>query len=176
MPRRRPSRRAFTLVELIATMTILAALGSVVSVVIASSTDGYTRASTTAQLHSELSVALDRIDQMLRYIPNIGGSPDITSLSGTSITWETDWSLNLNGAQLLLVKNGGTASVLLDDVSALSIQAYDESNAPLGASLSGTACGAIRRIAINITLTRNGVTEALRTRVFLRAMATGMGG
>jgi len=66
MRRHRHIRRGFTLVELIATMTILAALGSVVSLVIATSVDGYTRAATTAQLNSEISVALEMVTRAVR--------------------------------------------------------------------------------------------------------------
>jgi prepilin-type N-terminal cleavage/methylation domain-containing protein len=176
-PTARPIRRAFTLVELIATMTILAALGSVVSIVIATSVDGYTRAATTAQLNSEISIALDRIDQLLRFIPQSGsGGPDISSLTATSITWSGDWSLTLSGTQLLLTEDGGTPSVLLQDVSSLSVTARDQSNAALAASLSGSACDSIHRVRISITLTRSGVSETLRSRIFIRSLAAGMEG
>lgn len=172
---RRPVRRAFTLVELIATMAILAALGSVISVIVSTSVNGYTRASTNAQLHSELSIALDRIDQMLRFIPpSAAGDPDISSVTATSITWSTNWALTLSGTQLLLSEAGGPSSILLKDVSAFSVTAYDQSNTALAASLSGGACDSIRRIRVSITLTRSGVSETLRTKVFIRSMMSGV--
>ncbi len=173
--RMRPIRRAFTLVELIATMTVLATLGSVISVIISSAVSGYTRAATTAQLHSEASVALDRIDQMLRYIPaSAVTDPDISSVTATSITWSTNWTLTLTGTQLLLSEAGGTSSVLLNDVSAFSVTAYDQGNAALAASLSGSACDSIRRLRVSITLTRSGISETLRTKVFIRSMMSGV--
>jgi hypothetical protein len=176
-PRRRSSiRRAFTLVELVATMTVLGAMGSVVSVVLTSAIDGYTRASTAAQLNGELSIAMDRIDQLLRYIPYNGVSgPDIVSVTASSISWQANWSLTLVGGEVLLSENGGSAAVLLSDVTSLSVQAYDENNIALAANLSGSACDPIRRIAITIAMQRNGVADTLKTRVFLRAMATGAG-
>jgi type II secretory pathway pseudopilin PulG len=177
IPRRmHASRRAFTLVELITTMTVVAALGSVVSVVIMSAVDSYSRASTTAQLHSELSITLDRLDQMLQYIPrSASAGPDIASVTATSITWSTNWSLSLTGTQLQLSEAGAASTVLLKDVSSLSIQTYDESDSALAASLSGAACAPIRRIRVTITLTRGGVSETLRTRIFIRSMVAGGG-
>jgi prepilin-type N-terminal cleavage/methylation domain-containing protein len=173
-------RAGFTLIEAIATMTILAALGSVASMLVMTSVDGFTRAATSAQLHSEMSVALDRIDRELRNItvdssaPGI--APDISAITASSITWHTDYSLSLSGGNIMFVENGGTARVLLSDVTTFSVQAYDESNAALAASLSGSACEPVRRLRITITLQRSGVTQTLRTRIFLRCTMANAGG
>lgn len=167
-------RRGFTLVELIAAITVLAAMGSVVSVVLTSAIDGYTRASTSAQLHTELSIAIDRIDQFLRFIPYNGVSgPDVVSVTGSSITWQTDWSLELVGDELRLVEDGGPSRVLLEDVTDFSVQAFDQSNAGLAANIAGSGCDAIQRLQITVTQDRNGVSETLRTRVFIRGLAAG---
>lgn len=175
MHRRRPTRRAFTLVELVAAMTVIATLGSIVSLLITTSVGGYSRASLTAQLNAETGIALDRIDQLLRFIPMSGaGSPDISSVTATSITWNTNYTLSLSGTQLMLSEAGGASSVLLNDVSAFSIAAFDQSNTAMAASLSGSACSGIRRLQVSITQTRSGVTESLRTRIFIRSMMSGV--
>lgn len=169
--------RAFTLVELVATMVVISTVGTVISVLIGTSVDGYTRAATTAQLNSELNVALDRIDQMLRFVPQgTGGGPNISSLSATSLTWNTNWVLTLSGTNLTLSEAGGTASILVKDVSSLSITARDQSNAAMAASISGSACDSIHRIRISITQTRSGVSETLRTTIFPRTLMTGVDG
>lgn len=173
---RRTARSGFTLVELVATMTLVATLGSVVCIIVSSSVGGYTRAATTAQLNSEVGVALDRIDQLWRFIPlSASGGPDIASLTPTSMTWSANWTLMLNGTNLTLSEAGGAASVLLKDVSAFSVAACDESNAPLAASLSGSACDNIRRLRVSITQTRSGIAETLRTTVFVRSQMAGVG-
>ena len=77
---------------------------------------------------------------------------------------------------VMLVEDGGAAAVLLSDVSSLAVQTYDESNAALAASLSGAACDDIRRVAVAITIERSGVTETLRTKLFLRCTMAGAGG
>lgn len=176
-PLRSNSRRAFTLVEFIATMVVVSTIGAVISVLMGTSVDGYTRAATTAQLNSELNIALDRIDQMLRYVPQgSGGGPNISTLTATSLTWNTNWVLTLSGTNLTLSEAGGTASIIAKDVTSLSITARDQSNTALAASLSGSACDNIHRVRISITQTRSGVSETLRTTIFPRALMTGVQG
>jgi hypothetical protein len=63
--------------------------------------------------------------------------------------------------------------VLLTDVTACTIATFDEDNAPLGASLAGVACDDIRRVSVSVTVTRGGVSETLRTKVFIRATMEG---
>jgi len=168
--------RAFTLIELIATMAVVGALGSIAASILIASIGGLMGATTSAQLHTELSIALDRIDRELRNIPVDGTAsdiaPDIDSLTAASITWSTSNQISLAGSQLNLTL-GGTSAVLLDDVTAFSVKAFNESNTQMGASLSGAACDDIRRLLIEITVSREGVTERLRTKIYLRCTMAG---
>lgn len=172
-------RRAFTLIEAIATITVLAVLGSIASVIIVNAVDGYAAASASAQLHAELSITFDRLAREFRRIgvdsSAVGAAPNIASVTPTSIVWNNTYSLSLSGSQLIFVENGASPAVLLEDVSAMSIQTYDEDNAPLASNLSGTACDPIRRIVLEVTVQRNGVSETLRTKVFVRSMLAGIG-
>jgi len=171
----RPGSRCggFTLIELVATMVILAALSSVGAGILITATDGYTNASLTAQLHNEASIAMDRMVREVRSIgldTGAGGSaPDIDTVTATSLAWGGNSSFSLSGTNIMLTKNGGTARVLLKDVSSFSVQAYDEADNTMAASLSGTGCDTIRRLSLSVTLTRNGVSHTLRTKLFLRA-------
>lgn len=173
----RRARRGFTIVEAIAVISVLAALGSIASTLIYTSVSGYRNISTQAQLVEEGSTALERLQTELRKIPldstASGTAPLISSVTATSMAWNSNYSLSLSGTQLSLTENGGTSSALLNNVSSLTIQCYDESNTALAASLSGSACNSIRRIAITITLTRDSITTTLRTKVFLRSTMSG---
>jgi prepilin-type N-terminal cleavage/methylation domain-containing protein len=168
--------RGFTLIELIATMAVVGALGSIAASILIASIGGLMEATTSAQLHTELSIALDRVDRELRNVASDSGAsdiaPDIDALTSTSITWNTSDQLSLAGSQLNLTL-GGTSAVLLDDVTALSVKAYDEDNTQMSSSLSGAACDDIRRLLIDITVSREGVTERLRTKIFLRCTMAG---
>ncbi len=171
-----PHRVGFTLVEAVATIAIIAALGSVSSTLVLTAIDGYTRSATAAQLHSEASIALDRIDRLLRNIAADGGSPEISSVTATSITWETNSTLSLSNGNIVFIDEGGPQRVLLGDVASFQIRAFDESNSAMAVTLNGAACEDIRRIAVAVTLERSGVTQSLRTKVFLRCMSSHAGG
>jgi prepilin-type N-terminal cleavage/methylation domain-containing protein len=180
MPRRGMLRRGFTLIEAVVTMTVLGAIGAVAASIIVNTAGGYSAAVTRAEVASDGAAALDRIWRELIDIPiKIGyGSvaPDISTFTATSVTWSTNSSLTLSGTNLMLTEAGGTARCVLAGVTSLTLQAYDESNTALGASLSGSGCDAIRRISIQFTVTGSGRTESFRTKLFLRATMSGASG
>jgi len=183
--RARPSRRnppasapahAFTLFEAIATITIVAVVMAATSRIVFTATDGYASAVTRAELSNAASAALERITTELRNIPLRPAvdpaEPDIDTVTATSMAWSGSSSLSLSGTTLRLT-SAGTTSTLLEDVSSLTIRACDQSNTALAASLSGSACSAVRRVEITLTLGKGGVSETLRTRIFLRCMSAG---
>jgi hypothetical protein len=161
----------------ISTILVVAVIGSIASRTILTAVEGYTRASTQAQLHTELSIAMDRIERELRKMPRKPPSaivaPDISSVTVDSLAWGANYSLALAGTQVQFVENGAAAVALVDDVSAFTVQAFDESNSVLAPPLTGTACDAIRRIAISISIQRYGVTETVTSKVYLRCTMEG---
>jgi prepilin-type N-terminal cleavage/methylation domain-containing protein len=175
--RHRRRRRGFTLVEAITAMALVATLGSVSSMIIYTGITGYRDAAMRAQLHTEISAAFDRVTRALWSMGrNTSASvvaPNITSVTATSMTWDTNWSLSLSGTQLMLSEAGATARPILNNVTSFSVQCYDESNTALAASLSGAATQAVRRIQLQATVSRHGQAETLRTRVFVRACMSG---
>jgi type II secretory pathway pseudopilin PulG len=172
-----PSRRAFTLIEAIATITILAALGSVATSMILSATTSWRDAAVTGQLHDELSTAMERLAKELRAIPTDttapGPAPLIASLTPTAIAYGAASAVALAGSNLELIDSGAPPVTLLGDVAGFSVTAFGDDGAALSATLAGTDCQQIRRIGVQITLHRQGVTHTLRTRIFLRSTMTG---
>ncbi|MCH8824966.1 MAG: prepilin-type N-terminal cleavage/methylation domain-containing protein [Planctomycetes bacterium] len=175
----RHARRGFTLIESIATIIILAIIGSMASMIIVNAVDGYVDAATEAQLHMEASTAMDRIVRELRKIPldaaAAGIAPDIDDVTDTSITLATGTQIILVGNKLQIANAGPPLIDLLDDVTAFSVQTYDESNTDLAATLTGAACDPIRRISLDLTLQRAGATATLRTKLFIRPTMIGGG-
>ena len=168
--------RAFTLVELIAVVAVLGVIGSLASLTLRTAIDGYVVAATSAQLHTELSIAMDRIGREMHNVQLKSTSPvapNITSVTATSIAWNGNDSLSLNAGRLMFVDNGAASAILLDSVTAFSVQTYDESNTALAATLSGSGCDPIRRVQMQITLTRAGVSETLRSKIYLRCTMEG---
>ncbi len=156
---------------------VLAILGSLTSFLILDAVDGYTAASTSAQLHTELSIALDRAAREIRMIEidsfADGIAPNVTDVTPTTIIWtDSDvdsYLLQLSDSDLVLQVDSGPAAVLLANVTAFSVTTYDEDDSQLAASLTGDSCDAIRRVALEVTVERGGVSESLRTRMFIRS-------
>ena len=178
-------RRGFTLIESMATVVVLGVLGSAASFLIIDAVDGYTDAATRAQLHAEMSIALDRAMREIRKIEldsdAVGEvAPNITSISATSIQWEDaaadQYELLKSGSELQLKVDGVGPATLMTDVTGLTITGYDDGG-PLPADpdtvVASCPCGTIRRIAVDVTAERGGISESLRFKVFIRSTMSG---
>jgi len=179
-----PRPRGFTLVEAIATIAVIAAVAVVASRVISTSTELYTQTAARSELQVQLSTALDRVVSELRQCRIRAASnpvaPDITTVTPTSIAWigpdGVADSVALSGSTLLLQTPAGGTSAIATNITAFAVQCYNESNTALATSLSGSSVDPVRRVEITITATLSGITETVRTRVFLRAMVAGAAG
>jgi type II secretory pathway component PulJ len=168
--------RAFTLVEAVAAMCVIAAVAMLGSTVVHSAMRSYRSGYGSLQLHQELSLTLERIVRELRRVEMIGvapGRPDITSVTADSIEFGAGSSFRWQSGAIRFVDSGAPAVLLGQSITAFSVRCYDQSNAALAATLSGTACEPVRRIEVQITAQRDGESATLRTRVFLRSTMAG---
>lgn len=175
MNTRAPSRRrAFTVVELIAAVSVIAVLGVMASSLIVRTSTINNDTSQQSQLHTELATAMERVDRTLRQIRNRTGAtdPSIQRLAPTSIAFNGGSSLTLTGGDLRLDDGSGVVTIL-SGVTGVNIQAFDASNAPMAVTLSGSACDPIRRLAVTVTAARAGLSDTLRTKVYLRSTLAG---
>lgn len=174
-----PQRRGFSLVEVIAVIVILGIIGGVSSSLILTNVASFTESSVRIQLHGEASVTLDRIVREVREIdpdPTVGPPrPHIRQARANSLQWDDSCSLGLVDGTLLLNTDGVHEDVLCGDVSEFSLDYLDESNHSLliGGAVPPSDLPRIRRVAIHLSLQRQGMTESLSTRVFIRAAMTG---
>ena len=176
-------RRGFTLIEAVAAITILGILGSITSQLVYRASQSYCEAATRAQLHAELSTAIDRIDKELRQIsiksPYATVAPNIDTITASSIAWQDSGgagqrSFSFSGGSVgLYEQSTGLTATLATSVTSFVVQGYDEANAAMAASLSGAACDGVRRLSVTVTATRSGITESLRTKVYLRCAMDG---
>jgi prepilin-type N-terminal cleavage/methylation domain-containing protein len=172
----RPRRLGFTLIEVIAAIAIIGMLAAMTAAVLVRGMEGYDATAQVAQLHVDLASAMDRVDRALRSIPAATSGANISTVTPTSIAWTGTsgaCSLSLSGTTLNLAMDGAAAQPILTDVTAFAVQCYDESNAALATSLSGGAVVAVRRVQITITATRNGRSDSLRTKLFIRSTMEG---
>lgn len=165
-------RGGFTLVEAIATLVVLGVLAGATAPMMVESIDGYAAATTHAQLHAEVSLALDRVTRELRNVaadPDTGGPESHLALvRSTRIEYNDDDALWLDGTDLR-IRSGGSNATLLRDVVAFELTSYDEDNQKLAENLAWPATAPVRRVQVDLTASRHGVAEKLRARVFLRA-------
>ena len=164
-----------------ATIVVLGVLGSTASYLILNSVEGYTDATTSAQLHAEISIALDRAIREVRKIELDGAvagvAPNLTSMTSTWLQWEdsaaNSFQLGKSGSELQLEVDGGGLSTLLTDVTSLNISIFDEDNTDLGPACAGAGCDPVRRVRFDVTTQRHGVSETLRFKVFIRSTMSG---
>ena len=177
----RRRRRGFTLIESMATIIVLGVLGSTASYLVLDSVDDYTAATTSAQLHAEMSIALDRAMREVRKIELDGAAtgvaPNVTSMTWIWLQWEDSaantYQLGKVGSELRIEVAGGGLSTLLTDVTSLNISIFDEDNTNIGAACAGAGCDPVRRVLVDVTTQRNGVSETLRFKVFIRSTMSG---
>lgn len=182
-------RSGFTLMESIATIVILAALGSIASFLVVDAVDGYVSASGSAQLHAEASLAMDRIMRELRkieldpdHVPPPDVAPHIIAVTANSITWDEattgvhslSWSTTA-GDPVMLAIDGAAAIILIDDVTAFTVSTFDSANDPLPAVPSAAERETIRRIAVVLTIQQSGISQSVQTKVFIRSTMSGGG-
>jgi prepilin-type N-terminal cleavage/methylation domain-containing protein len=169
--------RAFTLVEMIAAMTILSLVGGTAAMLLFQGAAAARGIQTGAFDHDRLSAACERIVRELRAIeprPGPGArAPDIDAVETQALAWNTGSSLTLEGSDLVLRAGDDEARVLLRDVGEFRVHAYAESGAELAPPLQGSACDVVRRVSVTLGVTRNGRTDSLRATAFVRAMMAG---
>lgn len=174
--------RAFTLIEAITTIIVVAIVSTISASLVRTAMDSYTSATTSADLSDQLSLAMDRITTELRTMDHTGAvgsvQPDITALTSSAITFRSGGatrSISLSGSNLLFTGSVTSSATLAQNVTAFSIVGYDKSNSVLPASPSAAQIATIRRLQITLSASSHGITETLRTKVFIRGLASGSG-
>jgi prepilin-type N-terminal cleavage/methylation domain-containing protein len=178
--RGRATRRAFTLVEAVASMVIISVIAALAAPLLIRGAEAYQGVAVRSQLQGELCSAIDRLDRSIREtsLNATEDGPDITSATPASLAWTTPGgpaTLGLSGGDLRFAAPGEPETTIMSGITGLTVRCFDESNAELAGSLSGSAVLAVRRIEVTVSASRQGMSETLRLRVFLRCMMGGVG-
>ncbi len=159
--------RAFTLIELIASMVIIGVVAVAAAPLIGAASDNFVKSSDNRDASERLSHAMNRIVRLLRAAPPTApgsGQPDITVATTTNIEFADGSELQLLNTTLWLTPAGGAASPLCTDVTAFQIMyfAEDSNTKSMGAPATTQR--------FQITLASGG--QELRSAAFIR-IATG---
>jgi prepilin-type N-terminal cleavage/methylation domain-containing protein len=180
--RTRATGCGFTLVEVIATIVVMSVISGIASRILFQSFGALNDMSTRGDIHDQLASAMERITSELHTIAIKSGSspatPDITACTASSITFNnasTARTISLSGSTLQISGSAKANSIIATNISTFTVQTYDSSNAALPASPSAAQIATIRRIQITITGANNGVTDTLRTKIYVRCMSLGSG-
>lgn len=161
-------RVGFTLVEAIATIVVLGVLGSIAASILFTVSEGYLKASATAQMHNEASSAMERMVRELRNIPSTSAGVSIDAVQASSITWSGTSGFSRSGSQLRF-SHAGANYVLANNCTAFQIQTFDHNGNALPAAMNAAQAEHVRRIVLTITLEQNGLSHTVRSGVYVRS-------
>lgn len=173
-------RGGFSIVEMIGAIVIVSLAGVTAVAVAARATADLRDASVVWALHQDAAAALDRITLELRSVSKdaVSLGPTIASMSTSQIELSSGLTIRFVDASILtlgrieLFSTNASPPVLLPDAVSLSFVPLDVSGAQLTLPLPTLLSNAsVRQISITLSCARAGVTETLRTTVFLRCMA-----
>jgi len=155
--------KGFTLIEVIITITVV----GIVSVIIGSMLLGIVKAWTFKFNRNDMlwdgRLALDR---MTREIRTVKDSTSVTTATSSQFrftdTGNKDITYSLSSTNLNRTENG-TVNLLAENVSTLTFTYYNSSDAVIPNPAVSPSATDIRRVRINLTLTKNGQNVYLQS-------------
>lgn len=153
------SRRAFTLIEALATIVALSIIASALGPIVYAASDAYAGATQHRQSSEAAAHAIDRIVRAIREIPTTeaSGTPNITAATPALLTWADtnaiayDPSLQQITLTLTLTLTDQPRAILADRIEAFSLRYLDHRGLPIDPSLP-EPLQSIRRIEISLTI------------------------
>lgn len=143
------SRRAFTMLEMIAAVIVMSIIAAVITPVISSASEHYT---TTRQIRTQteqMAFAVDRMARMLRQAPiGSGGSGvGISSATASSITFSDGTGFLLDSGRIEMLVPGQSNALLCPDIDTMIIE-YLASN---GVTSTLATPELTHRVAVTLT-------------------------
>lgn len=147
-------RRAFTLVEMIASIVVIGIIAGTASVMITESADAYAASSTSRKTADDAAFALYRITAAIKAIeqhPAIPGTPYLSYIAPSEFRTPAGLRVRLRRSNLMFTEPGSREAVLAEDVSAFTITWLDGDDNVLNPSVPASLL-LVRRMAIRLVL------------------------
>ena len=148
--------KGFTLVETVIVMTIIGIVASAMGFMLLGTIKAWTFKFNRNDILWDDRLALDRMTREIRAIKN---STSVTTAQAAQFrfidTANKDITYNLSSTNLNRTENG-TANLLAENVSSLSFTYYNASDIAIPTPVVSPSATDIRRVKINLTLTKNG--------------------
>jgi prepilin-type N-terminal cleavage/methylation domain-containing protein len=184
--RRTSRRRAFTLVETIATLAIIGVVSLAVSRLLYTATDAYSQIGARADLANQMSLAMDRMVIELRRIDSTSSSgavgPSISAFTASQIDFVSGGSsftlaYNSGTQTVAFLGAAGVTSTLMPNVSSFTITPLNAVGTAIATPVSAANLPLIRSIRIQMTCSNTtlNISEILRTQIYIRSMMVGSG-
>ena len=156
-------RQGFTLVELIIVITIVGIIAGVVGSILLKAIDAWTFKFKRNDILWDGRLAINR---MVREIREIKDLASVTTASGSEFRFlnvdDADITYNLSSTDLNRTEDGVT-NLLAEDVSSLSFTYYDSNGSTISAPTVSPSDTDIRRVRIDLTLTKGGENVYLQS-------------
>ena len=157
-------KNGFTLIELILVITIIGIIAGVVGFVLFGAVDAWTFKFNRADLLADGRLAMNRMVREIREIKNRGNVTTAKSSEFRFInTSDVDIKYKLDKGDLLNRTEDGTKNLLAEDVSDLTFTYFDSDGATIDKPDTNPDATDIRRVRINLCLTKNGENVYLQS-------------
>lgn len=155
--------KGFTLIELIMVVAIVGIISTIIGAILLGSIDAWTFKFNRNDLLWDGRLAINR---MVREIRTVRDSASIITASPGQFRFidysgSADITYSLLGTNLNRTENG-TANLLAENVSSLAFTYYDASDTAIPVPTVSPVTD-IRRVRVNLTLTKNGENVYLRS-------------
>lgn len=156
-------RKGFTLIELVIVITIIGIISGVVGYILLGTVQGWTFKASRNDLLWDGRLAMNR---MVREIREIKDSTSVTTADSSQFKFidmhDTDITYSINST-ILNRTEGGTSNKIAENVSAIVFTYYSSSGSTITTPLVAPLSTDIRRIKIDLTLTKGGENVYLQS-------------
>lgn len=147
--------KGFTLIELIIVITIIGIIAGAVGFILLGSIDAWTFKFNRNDLLWDARLSMNRMSREIREIRDLTSVTTATSSQFRFINVDdVDITYSLSSTDLNRTEDG-TSNVLAENVSGLTFTYYDSSGATISSPNVSPSETDIRRVRINLTLTKN---------------------